>query len=145
MIPVAIAFPPWRACEVEVRTIHPPLRYHLERVLRDMGGYLAWAAKNIPGPFIQGEITRPTLIALVTERLHFSQKVLHTYIFVFGINFPKLHFSYKKYFSGINFRKLHITYSFMMQGITWKHCLGINFLEISFQLHVIMFSEFISQ
>ena len=57
-------FPPWRECEVEVRyprskgvsqrylrgtlymktrqrVRYPPLRYYLERVLRDMGGYLA--------------------------------------------------------------------------------------------------------
>ena len=51
--------PPWRACEVEVqkgylsdtclipyenkakRVRYPPLRYYLEIVLRDMGGYLA--------------------------------------------------------------------------------------------------------
>ena len=26
-------------------------------------------------------------------------------------------------------RKLHITYSFLIQRMTWKHCLGINFLE----------------
>ena len=61
--PFSECFPPWRACEVEVRypptkgylsdtcAIYPlktrqnvryrPLRYYLERVLRDMGGYLA--------------------------------------------------------------------------------------------------------
>ena len=39
--------PPWRACEVEVRypptkrVRYPPLRYNLESVLHDMGGYLA--------------------------------------------------------------------------------------------------------
>ena len=63
-LPLFWAFPPWRACEVEVRypppskgvsqrylrdtpwkqgewVRYPPLRYYLERVLHDMGGYLA--------------------------------------------------------------------------------------------------------
>ena len=62
--PLSERFPLWRACEVEVRypppqkgylsdtgaipyenkakaCDTPPLRYYLERVLRDMGGYLA--------------------------------------------------------------------------------------------------------
>ena len=67
--PVFWAFPPWRACEVEVRcpppptkgvsqrhlrdttwkqgkmAAIPPLRYYLKRVLRDMGGTSRWAAK----------------------------------------------------------------------------------------------------
>ena len=70
-LPFLWAFPPWRACEVEVRyppwkgvsqrylrdtlwkqgkwVQYSPLRYYLERVLRDMGGYLAlgrWVQKN---------------------------------------------------------------------------------------------------
>ena len=68
-LPLFSAFPPWRACEVEVRypppptkrsisailaryplktrqdaVRCPPLRYYLERVLRDMGG----VAKAVP-------------------------------------------------------------------------------------------------
>ena len=67
-LPLFWAFPPWRAWEVEVRyppskgvsqrylrdtlwkqgnwVRYPPLRYYLERVLRDMGGISHWAAKS---------------------------------------------------------------------------------------------------
>ena len=70
--PLFWAFPPWSTCEVEVRypphplkrgisailprypmekgkwVRYPPLRYYLERVLRDMGGGIShWAAKVI--------------------------------------------------------------------------------------------------
>ena len=52
-LPLFWAFPPWRACEVEVDigamphenkaqwVRYPPLRYYLKKVLRDMGQYLA--------------------------------------------------------------------------------------------------------
>ena len=74
--PLFGAFPFWRACEVEVRypplpakgylsdtcaipyentakcVRHPPLRYYLERVLRNMGGgnISHWAAKYAKRP-----------------------------------------------------------------------------------------------
>ena len=69
-LPLFWAFPPLRTCEVEVRypppskgvsqrylrdtlckqgkwVRYPPLRYYLERVLRDMGGISHWAAKYV--------------------------------------------------------------------------------------------------
>ena len=42
-------------------------------------------------------------------------------------------------------QKLPYTYSFVIQRIAWKNCLGIFSWRISFELHKIMFSEFISQ
>ena len=75
-LPLFWAFPTWRACEVEVRypppskgvsqrylrdttwkqgncVRYPPLRYYLEKVLRDMGGFSHWAAKVISVVFPQ--------------------------------------------------------------------------------------------
>ena len=48
------------------------------------------------------------------------------------INFPTIDISVtRKYFFREFYasRKLHITYSFAIQRITWKKCLGMNFLE----------------
>ena len=83
-----------------------------------------------------------------TLRIHLlgidsSQKRLHTYIFVFGINFPNNYISVtRKYFSGINFPK--ITFHVFvcdsenyMEKCFWNYFLG----KSHFQLHEIMFSE----
>ena len=42
-------------------------------------------------------------------------------------------------------RKLHIKYSFVIQRITWNTVWELISWKISFQIHEIMFSEFVSQ
>ena len=63
--------------------------------------------------------------------LHSGQKRLHTYIFVFALNFPKNYISATRTsFSRKSIsRKLHITYSFVIQRNYMEKLFGNQFLE----------------
>ena len=67
--------------------------------------------------------SRTRLVAVV----HFSQKILHTSRFGFGITFPKIYISVIYFFLEFVSQKLHYMYSFVIQIITWKFYLGIIF------------------
>ena len=79
-------------------------------------------------------------------QLHSSQKILHTYIFVIGINFPKKKYNIsvtRKYFPGINFPKITYHVFFCDLENYMEKLVGLFLGKISFQLHEVMFSEIV--